>query len=319
MTRPAMMSAESGTFKDLEEELKCPVCLSTFVDPCFVCSRHHTLCRGCHQAIATKCRSSGEVARCPICRERLVDRPLENPHVRGVVDSWRRREQWLHHAKCDAREGAGNCACLQQVFARCEHCDRNLCEMHYANDQMRFKEESSTLIRAAESANQSAKQRQSALQQWSRLFADCRDALEHQRQRFDALSAMAAEMADSSRGAALSTSAAADAVELREALDTGDLKVASVAFNRLNRRGLHNLNSLTKTPKVSPPVKSGQEFDLKATELGHEMERPFLEAVHGDSTILTPSGVLRPTGRFSAAGRGHPEEPFRQILRRFVP
>uniref|UniRef100_A0A1I8JR83 AN1-type domain-containing protein n=1 Tax=Macrostomum lignano TaxID=282301 RepID=A0A1I8JR83_9PLAT len=49
------------------------------------------------------------------------------------------REQWLHHAKCDAREGAGNCACLQQVFARCEHCDRNLCEMHYANDQMRFK------------------------------------------------------------------------------------------------------------------------------------------------------------------------------------
>uniref|UniRef100_A0A1I8H087 PH domain-containing protein n=1 Tax=Macrostomum lignano TaxID=282301 RepID=A0A1I8H087_9PLAT len=160
---------------------------------------------------------------------------------------------------------------------------------------MEFQTQCQELISKADNLLNYGESKEADLTQWIDWFDQCSSQLRQLQDRFEGLSRMASEMASSVSPEALPTARA----KLREAMDAGNLAETKVAFDQLAlvEREVALAERMQKCRRVSAPstasTKHMQQFARQLLDLGDEMERPFLEAVHGNSAILQPNAGLK--------------------------
>uniref|UniRef100_A0A1I8GQ13 RING-type domain-containing protein n=1 Tax=Macrostomum lignano TaxID=282301 RepID=A0A1I8GQ13_9PLAT len=174
------MSGSSGAgsqnSKIDRNDVTCPVCLDFFNNPHYVCANHHSLCLACYKGFVSS--SGPREAKCPLCKENLR-RPVENYQLRILVAAAKAAPKDLtgqtnsQKPPCEALEnGAQQRPCGKPSMRFCEHCDRNLCGLHYSDDRLLFQAEFESLITAASKAARLAKTKAKLLSDWKDFYGE---------------------------------------------------------------------------------------------------------------------------------------------------
>ncbi|PAA54387.1 hypothetical protein BOX15_Mlig013468g1 [Macrostomum lignano] len=219
--------AGSQNSKIDRNDVTCPVCLDFFNNPHYVCANHHSLCLACYKGFVSS--SGPREAKCPLCKENLR-RPVENSQLRILVAAAKAAPKDVtgqtnsQKPPCEALEnGAQQRPCGKPSMRFCEHCDRNLCGLHYSDDRLLFQAEFESLMAAASKAARLAKTKAKLLSDWNEFYGERLQQLENLCKLVESELAPKFSEAD--------ITAHTDA--LKTALDFDDIQAAAAASKKL--------------------------------------------------------------------------------------
>uniref|UniRef100_A0A1I8GLB4 RING-type domain-containing protein n=1 Tax=Macrostomum lignano TaxID=282301 RepID=A0A1I8GLB4_9PLAT len=277
--------AGSQNSKIDRNDVTCPVCLDFFNNPHYVCANHHSLCLACYKGFVSS--SGPREAKCPLCKENLR-RPVENSQLRILVAAAKAAPKDLtgqtnsQKPPCEALEnGAQQRPCGKPSMRFCEHCDRNLCGLHYSDDRLLFQAEFESLMAAASKAARLAKTKAKLLSDWKDFYgerlkaADITAQIDALKTALDFDDIQAAAAASKKLGPAADSAkyedAAAVAAAVPAAHETTRLQsdFASVTeemmqlYIRAARTKTCNLNIVSNCRILSKCKRSGDEIEIQ--------------------------------------------------------
>ncbi|XP_060094685.1 zinc finger protein RFP-like [Heteronotia binoei] len=123
--------ATGGSFRELSEELACPICLEYFKDPMILTECCHNFCRAC---LTRSWQESGAIASCPVCKHTAEPTNLRpNRQLANVVEitrklSFQRKERVKEETReriCEKHRKPLNLFCQTDGILICKTCDRS--------------------------------------------------------------------------------------------------------------------------------------------------------------------------------------------------